>query len=156
VRRRGTTAVIPAPADQIAMSSTQTEAMLTTRPSVGESCPMSHMGRRTPAPEIAVVRRVSAAWGEDVPKEGEGGDHAGHSMSGMMTAEEMTELQMASGKAFDTAFLEMVIKHHEGAVEMAKTEKADGSYQPAKDMADAIITSQSAEITRMNELLGKN
>ncbi|MEU1892882.1 DUF305 domain-containing protein [Streptomyces pristinaespiralis] len=107
-------------------------------------------------PEIKTLSGWLTSWGEDVPKEGEGGDHAGHSMSGMMTAEEMTELEKASGKAFDTAFLEMMIKHHEGAVEMAKTEKADGSYQPGKDMADAIITSQSAEITRMNELLGRN
>lgn len=107
-------------------------------------------------PEIKTLSGWLTSWGEDVPKDGEGGDHAGHSMSGMMTAEEMTELEKASGKAFDTAFLEMMVKHHEGAVEMAKTEKADGSYQPAKDMADAIITSQSAEITRMNDLLGKN
>lgn len=107
-------------------------------------------------PEIRTLSGWLTAWGEDVPEEGEGGDHAGHSASGMMTAEEMTELEKASGKAFDTAFLEMMIRHHEGAVDMAKTEKVDGSYQPAKDMADAIITSQSTEITRMNELLGKD
>ncbi len=50
----------------------------------------------------------------------------------------------------------MMIKHHEGAVEMAKTEEADGSFPDAKKMADAIVTSQTAEITRMNSLLGKS
>jgi hypothetical protein len=40
--------------------STQREAMLTARSPVGERCPMSHMGRRTPVPEIDVVRRASA------------------------------------------------------------------------------------------------
>lgn len=107
-------------------------------------------------PEIKTLSGWLTSWGEDVPERGEGGDHAGHSMAGMMTAEEMTELEKASGKAFDTAFLDMMVKHHEGAVDMAHTEKADGSYRPAKDMADDIITSQSAEITRMNKLLGKD
>ncbi|MFI5642293.1 DUF305 domain-containing protein [Streptomyces goshikiensis] len=48
------------------------------------------------------------------------------------------------------------MKHHEGAVAMAKTEKADGSSPEAKTMTDAIITSQTAEITRMNDLHGKS
>ena len=52
--------------------------------------------------------------------------------------------------------MEMMLKHHEGAVAMAKTEQADGAYAPAKKMAGAIITSQTAEITQMNKLLGKN
>ncbi|CAM5723963.1 hypothetical protein SMICM304S_08795 [Streptomyces microflavus] len=69
-----------------------------------------------------------------------------------MTAGEMDRLEKASGKAFDTAFMEMMIKHHEGAVAMAKTEKTDGAFPDAKKMADAIITSQTAEITRMNDL----
>jgi uncharacterized protein (DUF305 family) len=107
-------------------------------------------------PEIRTLSGWLTSWGEDVPKEAGGDDHAGHSMSGMMTDEEMTELGKSSGKAFDTAFLEMMVKHHEGAVEMARTEQAEGSYGPAKDMAGDIITSQSAEITRMNEMLGKN
>ena len=37
-------------------------------------------------------------------------------------------------------FLEMMVEHHEGAIEMAKTEKADGKYGPATKLADDIIT----------------
>jgi uncharacterized protein (DUF305 family) len=59
-------------------------------------------------------------------------------------------------RGFDTAFMEMMIKHHEDAVAMAKTEKTDGALPEAKKMADAIITSQTAEITRMNDLPGKS
>lgn len=70
-----------------------------------------------------------------------------------MTMQEMDQLEKASGKAFDTAFLEMMIKHHDGAVAMARTEKAEGASPDAKAMADAIVTSQSAEIAQMNELL---
>ncbi|MBD9735891.1 DUF305 domain-containing protein [Streptomyces sp. H28] len=106
-------------------------------------------------PEIKKLSGWLTSWGEEVPAEG-AMDHSMHGMDGMMTAEEMTELENASGKAFDTAFMEMMIKHHEGAVEMAKTEQADGAYAPAKKMAEEIIASQSAEIEQMNELLGKN
>jgi uncharacterized protein (DUF305 family) len=105
-------------------------------------------------PEIKTLSGWLTSWGEQVPAEGEG--HEGHDMSGMMTAEEMKQLESASGKAFDTAFLTMMVKHHEGAVAMAKTEQAEGTYRPAKDMAGQIITSQSAEIARMNTLLGKS
>ncbi|MFA0841344.1 DUF305 domain-containing protein [Streptomyces rochei] len=105
-------------------------------------------------PEIKTLSGWLTSWGEDVPAEG-AMDHSMHDMGGMMTAEEMTELENASGKAFDTAFMEMMIKHHEGAVGMAKTEQADGAYGPAKKMAGEIIDSQSAEIEQMNQLLGK-
>ncbi|MEN8652209.1 DUF305 domain-containing protein [Streptomyces sp. 21So2-11] len=105
-------------------------------------------------PEIKTLSGWLTSWGEQVPSEGEG--HGGHDMSGMMTAEEMKQLESSSGKAFDTAFLQLMVKHHEGAVTMAKTEQSEGTYQPAKDMAQAIITSQSSEIARMNTLLGKS
>ncbi|MEU9059419.1 DUF305 domain-containing protein [Streptomyces sp. NPDC048430] len=106
-------------------------------------------------PEIKTLSGWLTSWGEEVPAE-DAMDHSMHESGGMMTAEDMDELEKASGKAFDTAFLEMMIKHHEGAVAMAESEQADGAYGPAKKMADAIVTSQSAEISEMNTLLGKN
>ncbi|MFD3540124.1 DUF305 domain-containing protein [Streptomyces sp. NPDC058662] len=107
-------------------------------------------------PEIRTLSAWLTSWGQQVPAEG-GGDHSGHGgAGGMMTAAEMDALSKASGKAFDTAFLELMVKHHEGAVEMAKQEKAAGAFPGATTMADAIITSQSAEIDRMNGLLGKS
>ncbi|MFJ2292423.1 DUF305 domain-containing protein [Streptomyces sp. NPDC087894] len=106
-------------------------------------------------PEIKNLSGWLDSWGREVPAEG-AMDHSMHDMDGMMTDQDMDSLKKASGKEFDTAFMEMMIKHHEGAVEMAKTEKADGSFPDAKKMAEAIITSQTAEISRMNSLLGKN
>lgn len=105
-------------------------------------------------PEIETLSGWLTAWGEEVPAEG-AMDHSLHGMGGMMTDEEMSELENASGEAFDTAFLELMIKHHEGAVEMAKTEQADGAHGPATKMAGEIIASQSAEIEQMYKLLGK-
>lgn len=111
--------------------------------------------KKAQGPEINSLSGWLTSWGQEVPAEGAMG-HSMHVMGGMMTAEDMDSLKKASGKAFDTAFVEMMIKHHEGAVEMAKTEEADGSFPDAKKMADAIVTSQTAEITRMNSLLGKS
>ncbi|MCQ0025427.1 DUF305 domain-containing protein [Streptomyces somaliensis DSM 40738] len=109
--------------------------------------------RKAQDPEIETMSGWLASWGVEVPEEG-AADHSAHG-DGMMTAGQMAELQSSSGKEFDTAFMEMMIKHHEGAVAMAGTERAKGAYEPARRMAGAIITSQTAEIARMNELLGR-
>ncbi|MER6835208.1 DUF305 domain-containing protein [Streptomyces cellulosae] len=107
------------------------------------------------APEIEKLSGWLTSWGETVPAEG-AMEHSMHGggMEGMMSAEEMTALENASGEAFDTSFMEMMIKHHEGAVEMAKTEQSDGAHTPARKMAADIIASQSAEIEQMKKLLG--
>ncbi|WP_416971893.1 DUF305 domain-containing protein [Streptomyces sp. 4F14] len=108
-------------------------------------------------PEIETMSGWLTAWGEDVPAAGE--DHSGHSgmsgMAGMMSGTDMTALEKASGAEFDAQFTRMMIEHHEGAVEMAGTEKAKGRYAPALTMADAIIAAQNAEIAEMKGLLGK-
>ncbi|WP_369170817.1 DUF305 domain-containing protein [Streptomyces sp. R28] len=113
-------------------------------------------------PEIRTMSGWLKAWGEDVPSAAPGMDHSGgHSsgsdssgMAGMMDPKDMDELMKASGKAFDTLFLTMMVEHHEGAVEMATTEKAKGQYGPATKLADDVVTAQTAEIEEMNKLLG--
>lgn len=107
-------------------------------------------------PEIRTLSGWLGSWGEQVPQEDASAEHAGHSTAGMMTPDEMDQLEKASGEAFDTVFLELMVKHHEGAVEMARTEQSAGTFQPGKDMAGDIIASQSAEMTRMNKLLAKS
>ncbi|MEU3063861.1 DUF305 domain-containing protein [Streptomyces subrutilus] len=105
-------------------------------------------------PEIRTLSGWLTGWGQQVPAAG-ATDHSAHGAGGgMMTAEEMDALGKASGKAFDTAFTKLMIKHHEGAVAMARTERADGAFPEARRMAEAVITSQSAEIARMRALLG--
>jgi uncharacterized protein (DUF305 family) len=71
-----------------------------------------------------------------------------------MSQQDMKKLGELSGKPFDRAFLQLMIKHHQGAITMARTEQARGSSADAKALADSIVTSQSAEITTMRKLLG--
>ncbi|MEV0242750.1 DUF305 domain-containing protein [Streptomyces sp. NPDC050674] len=109
-------------------------------------------------PEIRTMTGWLKTWGEDVPaSKGGGMDHSGpgHSgMPGMMGEQDMAALERLTGKAFDVQFLTLMVEHHEGAVQMARTERAEGRYAPAKAMAGDIITGQSAEIREMNSLLG--
>ena len=106
-------------------------------------------------PEIETMTGWLEAWGEPLPEEDMGGmDHGsgGMDMEGM-SEEDMTALDSASGAEFDRMFLEMMIPHHQGAVDMAETEIADGSNPDAVEMAREIVESQTAEIAEMQTLL---
>ena len=109
-------------------------------------------------PEIEQLQEWLDAWGEDAPSDSMGHGDMGHgdessSMSGMMTEDDMMALGDSNGAAFDRMWLEMMIEHHEGAVEMAETEVADGEHPGAIDMANQIIETQEAEISQMEKLL---
>jgi len=73
-------------------------------------------------------------------------------MAGMMSEREMKELKAAHGRKFDRKFLTMMVGHHEGAVDMARTERSRGRYAPAKKLASSVISSQSAEIRDMRKM----
>lgn len=111
-------------------------------------------------PEIQTMTGWLEEWGKDVPEdmgdmEGHGGMDMGDDMPGMMSSEDMDKLEAAKGAQFDKLFLDMMIEHHEGAVEMAKTEQADGKYATAKQLAATIEKAQTAEIATMRQLLGQ-
>ncbi len=78
-------------------------------------------------------------------------------MPGMLTDEEMAELDRARGPEFDRLFLLGMIKHHQGAIDMV--DKLFKSYGAAQDelvfkFASDVYADQSTEISRMNEMLG--
>jgi uncharacterized protein (DUF305 family) len=110
-------------------------------------------------PEIEQMQGYLRAWGqpaEPAPSGGMGGmDHGGMSgdKPGMMSGQQMQQLEGASGAAFDRMFLQMMIEHHTGAIEMAEVELRDGQNADAKALAQKIIEAQRAEITQMRELL---
>ncbi|MFF7544827.1 DUF305 domain-containing protein [Streptomyces canus] len=114
-------------------------------------------------PEISTMTGWLKAWDEKVPESMPGMDHSGmegmegmDGMAGMMDSADMGKLKKASGRDFDSMFLTMMVEHHEGAVEMATTEKAKGEYKAATAMAGDIVTAQNAEISEMKKLLGEN
>jgi uncharacterized protein (DUF305 family) len=73
-------------------------------------------------------------------------------MGGMLSDEELAELSTAKGSAFDRLFLEGMIAHHEGAIDMLSMIKNSTNSEVKKLYAD-IFSSQSAEIEAMKALL---
>jgi len=103
-------------------------------------------------PEIQTMADWLTAWGKPVPDDMGGMDMSG-SMPGMMSTEDMQMLQGMSGAGFDRMFLQMMIEHHQGAIEMARTEQADGTNADAQALAEQIENAQTAEITTMRSML---
>ncbi|MCW2737930.1 DUF305 domain-containing protein [Nocardioides sp.] len=121
--------------------------------------------REAQAPEIETFTDWLTDWDEEVPETVRDHSNAGHdmddmgesmnddNMAGMMSSDDMGALEDASDADFQTMWLEMMVEHHEGAVEMAKAEQSDGQYMAAVDLARSIVTSQTAEIDTMKALL---
>ncbi|QDW62353.1 DUF305 domain-containing protein [Oerskovia sp. KBS0722] len=99
-------------------------------------------------PEIATMEGFLDEWGA-----GQMGDHSGHEMDGMLSDEEIQALEAADAATVSRLFLEGMIAHHEGAVDMAKAELADGENPEALALAQEIIDAQEQEIQEMQELL---
>ena len=108
-------------------------------------------------PEIQQLTGMLDQWSASMPgmstESGMPGmDHGGMSGDGMMTDEEMQQLESATGADFDRMWVQMMIKHHQGAVTMAKTELEQGKNSDAKALAQNIVDAQEAEITEMQGL----
>ncbi|MCB0077422.1 MAG: DUF305 domain-containing protein [Anaerolineales bacterium] len=73
------------------------------------------------------------------------GDHAG--MNDMSMG--VTALEGLSGAEFEIAFLDMMIAHHDSAIEMAKIAQDRSARPEIKAVAEAIITTQQSEIDTM-------
>jgi uncharacterized protein (DUF305 family) len=71
-----------------------------------------------------------------------------HDMPGTM-ASMMANLNGKTRDAFDQAFIDEMIVHHEGAVAMAQAALVNAKHQEIKDMANAIISAQTSEINQM-------
>jgi uncharacterized protein (DUF305 family) len=98
-------------------------------------------------PEIDTMRTWLTGWGQDPDMSGM--DHSG----GMMSADDMAALQDADGATASRLFLEQMIMHHEGAVDMARTELTSGKDRGALDLAQRVVDDQTAEIAEMRKML---
>jgi uncharacterized protein (DUF305 family) len=118
-----------------------------------ESPQVQDLARRIEAaqdPEITTMERWLAAWGES-ERDGGTADHGGD--AGLMSEQEMSELRQANGATFDRLFLEMMVRHHESAIEMAVQELDMGKFPEAKQLAREIRDAQRAEVDEMRALL---
>jgi hypothetical protein len=73
-----------------------------------------------------------------------------HMMGGMAMDDMSAALEGKTGDAFDKAFLEMMIPHHQGAIDMVKNVEKNAKHQEIKDLAKGIATAQQREIDLMH------
>lgn len=67
-----------------------------------------------------------------------------------MTMEKMvSSLKDKSGDAYDEAFIQEMINHHQGAIDMARMSEKQAKHQEVKDLSKAIVTAQEKEIADM-------
>lgn len=105
------------------------------------------------APEIRTMQGWLAAWQAPAEPGGMTG-HRGHS-DGMMAPQQMDEFQQARGEQADRLFLQMMIQHHQGAVDMGRSEQQRGQAPEAERLASSIVDSQQAQISQMQHMLGR-
>ena len=99
-------------------------------------------------PEIDTMKALLLQWDAD-PSAGHGG-HGG--MAGMVDEATMNRLMTLSGPAFESLWLQSMISHHRGAIEMAETEIADGRSPDMITLAKNIVAAQQAEIDQMTQM----
>jgi uncharacterized protein (DUF305 family) len=100
------------------------------------------------APEINTMTGWLESWSAPTMA-----DHSGHGMSGMVDDKGIGKLKSAQGIEAARLFLEEMIGHHEGAVDMAQQEIEEGKDPEAVRLARDIVTAQEAEIAGMRALL---
>jgi uncharacterized protein (DUF305 family) len=112
--------------------------------------------------EIALMQRWLRDRSQPVPDPAamdmdmatHGGDHAMH-MPGMLSAEQLAELDAARGPEFDRVFLTYMIQHHQGAITMVEELFSTGGGQGDAifKIASDIAADQDSEIARMRSML---
>lgn len=127
------------------------------------SAPVLRLARaiqRTQEPEILLMRQWLDEWGaEELPHAGTAGETAAaddhgddHAMPGMATGEQLLALADASGPDFDRQWLDLMIAHHEGAIEMAEQVLATSDDLEVQALAAEVVAAQQAEIEEMRAL----
>ncbi|HXW08760.1 MAG TPA: DUF305 domain-containing protein [Vicinamibacterales bacterium] len=110
------------------------------------------------ADEIRMMQRWLEDRGERLPDRHAHHAHGAELMPGMLTTDEMGRLAAANGDDFDRLFLELMVKHHEGALIMVdRLFATDGAGQDAEIHAFAsdVDADQRMEINRMQAMLGR-
>ena len=100
------------------------------------------------APEIIKMQ----GWLADSELSEDPGHSMGNGMGGMLSDSELSALKASTGKAFDKLFLEGMIAHHEGAIDMVMMIE-NSQDSDVNRLGQDIVKSQTAEIELMKELL---
>jgi uncharacterized protein (DUF305 family) len=118
--------------------------------------------RAAQEPEITMMNGWLQSWGKptamptsDMGDMGGMGGMDGGTMPGMMSDQEMSDLQQASGVDFDRMFARMMVSHHNGAIQMCHDVAAKGASPDVRAMATTIEQAQTAEVARLQMIIDR-
>ncbi|MCA2227464.1 DUF305 domain-containing protein [Nonomuraea aurantiaca] len=77
----------------------------------------------------------------------------GGAMPGMASPDQLTKLKELQGTAAEVLYLQLMIRHHEGGVQMAEGLLRLSTRDEVVGMAQKIVTGQTGEIKLMTEML---
>lgn len=117
--------------------------------------------RSTRATEIQQLTTWLTDWERPVPEtvrdhanaHGDGHGEVGDDLPGVPDADDLAALDSATD--FERAWLELMVEHHEGALELAEDEVEDGHAREVRDLAGQMVRAQEAELETMATLLAR-
>lgn len=108
-------------------------------------------------PELPPPDRPAMSWMRGSSGHGHGDITTSPSgvvrMPGMASPEELSRLKSAAGKELDVLFLQLMLRHHQGAVPMAQYTIDHAGVGYVRDLAQKIVSSQTGEVTLMIKML---
>jgi uncharacterized protein (DUF305 family) len=110
------------------------------------------LARRIGQAQQAEVKLMSSwlrRWKQPVPPPDQ--MHTSHG-PGMMTHAEMEDLKAAKGTAFDRMFCDMMIRHHDGALQMATITQENGKNRAVIALAKLVVDTQTAEVDELRSI----
>ncbi|GAB1509756.1 DUF305 domain-containing protein [Actinophytocola sp. KF-1] len=112
-------------------------------------------------PQLPEVGAPYMKWmsegGTHTHSNGEGGKTTGavQRMPGMATSDELNKLRKLSGKELDVFFLQLMLRHHEGGLEMAQYAADHAARGYVRNLAEKIVASQENETKLMKSYLAE-
>jgi uncharacterized protein (DUF305 family) len=106
-------------------------------------------------PEIETLKVLLVQWNSNSESSPARAPAGNGGMPGMVDEATMARLTSLQGSEFDQLWLQSMVGHHQGAIEMTKAEVANGANVDAKAIAQNSVNAQQTEIDRMNQLLAR-
>jgi uncharacterized protein (DUF305 family) len=76
-------------------------------------------------------------------------------MPGMATSAEMSALRQARGEAADVMFLQLMLRHHQGGLQMMEYAAQNAEVPAVRTLAQTMVNTQASETTRMTQMLAE-
>lgn len=98
-------------------------------------------------------QQAPMAWMQDHAGMAEGSAEAAGTMPGMASREELNRLAGSSGRDAERLYLELMISHHQGGVDMAEFAAVNAQQEAVRNLAASIVKAQTAELAVLDDLL---